>query len=208
VPGSALQLSAIGHLNSPSTHLHVSDEELAKRRADWQPPKPALEAGYWKLYIDHVLQADEGADLQAATELAAQSGERMASRRSFPSPPIRIPPLNRLEAFEEVARHGSSSKAGEALSITPSAVSHRIAQLELQLGLPLFVRIGHSVSLTAQGGALLEHVGRGLDSLREGITSLGGPPDKTIRLSLPPALASNWLVQRLAEFRRTHPDIT
>jgi L-arabonate dehydrase len=44
-------------------HLHVSDEELAKRRADWQPPKPALDSGYWKLYIDHVLQADEGADL-------------------------------------------------------------------------------------------------------------------------------------------------
>lgn len=106
-----------------------------------------------------------------------------------------------------MARHGSFSKAGEALSITPSAVSHRIAQLELQLGLPLFVRIGHSVSLTAQGGALLEHVGRGLDSLRVGIASLGVPPDKTIRLSLPPALASNWLVQHLAEFQRTHPDI-
>jgi LysR family glycine cleavage system transcriptional activator len=132
----------------------------------------------------------------------------MASRRSSPSAPIRIPPLNGLEAFEEVARHGSFSKAGEALSITPSAVSHRIAQLELQLGLPLFVRVGHSVSLTAQGGALLEHVCRGLDSLREGITSLGGRPDKTIRLSLPPALASNWLVQGLAEFQRTHPDIT
>jgi len=44
-------------------HLHVSDEELAKRRADWQPPKPALDSGYWKLYIDHVGQADEGADL-------------------------------------------------------------------------------------------------------------------------------------------------
>src|SRR5688500_15882632 len=44
-------------------HLHVSDDELSKRRADWQPPKPALDSGYWKLYIDHVLQADKGADL-------------------------------------------------------------------------------------------------------------------------------------------------
>ena len=40
-----------------------SDEELARRRADWKPPTPKLESGYWKLYIDHVLQADEGADL-------------------------------------------------------------------------------------------------------------------------------------------------
>ena len=46
-----------------SLHLHVSDEDLAQRRAAWQPPKPALDSGYWKLYIDHVLQADQGADL-------------------------------------------------------------------------------------------------------------------------------------------------
>ncbi|HEX6720045.1 MAG TPA: IlvD/Edd family dehydratase [Burkholderiaceae bacterium] len=44
-------------------HLHVSDEELAKRKAQWKPPTPRLTSGYWKLYIDHVLQADEGADL-------------------------------------------------------------------------------------------------------------------------------------------------
>ena len=44
-------------------HLHVSDEELARRRADWTAPKPQLDSGYWKLYVDHVLQADEGVDL-------------------------------------------------------------------------------------------------------------------------------------------------
>jgi len=46
-----------------SLHLHVDDAELEKRRAAWQPPAPAMQSGYWKLYIDHVLQADEGADL-------------------------------------------------------------------------------------------------------------------------------------------------
>jgi dihydroxy-acid dehydratase len=44
-------------------HLEVSDEELARRRAAWQPPKPAMASGYQKLYVDHVLQASEGADL-------------------------------------------------------------------------------------------------------------------------------------------------
>jgi L-arabonate dehydrase len=44
-------------------HLHVDDAELARRRAAWQPPVPPLSSGYWKLYIDHVLQADQGADL-------------------------------------------------------------------------------------------------------------------------------------------------
>jgi L-arabonate dehydrase len=44
-------------------HLDIGDEELAARLKDWKAPKPALDSGYWKLYIDHVLQADEGADL-------------------------------------------------------------------------------------------------------------------------------------------------
>jgi L-arabonate dehydrase len=44
-------------------HLHVAEDELAKRRAAWKPPKPPLERGYWKLYVDHVNQASEGADL-------------------------------------------------------------------------------------------------------------------------------------------------
>jgi dihydroxy-acid dehydratase len=44
-------------------HLHVSDEELARRKAAWKAPTPKLESGYWKLYTDHVTQADEGADL-------------------------------------------------------------------------------------------------------------------------------------------------
>ena len=43
--------------------LHVSDEELQARMKAWTPPKPPLESGYWKLYTDHVLQADQGADL-------------------------------------------------------------------------------------------------------------------------------------------------
>jgi L-arabonate dehydrase len=44
-------------------HLEVSDQELARRLADWQPPRPPLSSGYWKLYVDHVLQADQGVDL-------------------------------------------------------------------------------------------------------------------------------------------------
>jgi len=44
-------------------HLHVSDQELAKRRRAWKPPRAAMQRGYWKLYVDHVNQASEGADL-------------------------------------------------------------------------------------------------------------------------------------------------
>jgi L-arabonate dehydrase len=43
--------------------LHISDEELARRLSTWQQPAPPMTSGYWKLYVDHVLQADQGADL-------------------------------------------------------------------------------------------------------------------------------------------------
>jgi L-arabonate dehydrase len=43
--------------------LLISDDELKARLAKWIAPEPALSSGYWKLYIDHVNQADEGCDL-------------------------------------------------------------------------------------------------------------------------------------------------
>lgn len=44
-------------------HLDVADDELARRRSEWQPAHPAGERGWVKLYTEHVLQADHGCDL-------------------------------------------------------------------------------------------------------------------------------------------------
>jgi L-arabonate dehydrase len=44
-------------------HLHVSDEELEKRRAAWTPPTMVAKRGYVSLYVKHVMGADKGADL-------------------------------------------------------------------------------------------------------------------------------------------------
>jgi L-arabonate dehydrase len=44
-------------------HLHVGEDELAKRRKLWRKPKAPMSRGYWKLYVDHVNQASEGCDL-------------------------------------------------------------------------------------------------------------------------------------------------
>jgi len=52
--------------------LLVSEDELAQRRGKWKEPKPPLERGYWRLYFDHVLQANEGADLDF---LVGKSGD-------------------------------------------------------------------------------------------------------------------------------------
>ncbi|MDR3701204.1 MAG: L-arabinonate dehydratase [Candidatus Sulfopaludibacter sp.] len=44
-------------------HLDVSEEEMGRRRTDWKPVPPPMVGGYQRLYFDHVLQADTGADL-------------------------------------------------------------------------------------------------------------------------------------------------
>ncbi|WP_413770977.1 L-arabinonate dehydratase [Janthinobacterium aquaticum] len=44
-------------------NMDVSDEELARRRAEWQAPKQKYARGYTKLYLEHVTQADQGCDL-------------------------------------------------------------------------------------------------------------------------------------------------
>jgi L-arabonate dehydrase len=44
-------------------HLDVSEEEIGRRRTDWKPVPPPMDGGYQRLYFDHVLQADTGADL-------------------------------------------------------------------------------------------------------------------------------------------------
>ena len=43
--------------------LHVSDEELELRRKKWRAPEPVATRGWSRLYIDHVMQADTGCDL-------------------------------------------------------------------------------------------------------------------------------------------------
>ncbi len=49
-------------LEARALELHVGEAELAARRAAWSPPEPHAERGYVKLYTDHILQADRGAD--------------------------------------------------------------------------------------------------------------------------------------------------
>ncbi|KZN12727.1 IlvD/Edd family dehydratase [Marinomonas sp. TW1] len=56
-------------------HLHISDEEMAERQANWQADESEYHRGYAKLYIDHVMQADSGADLDF---LVGKSGSKVS----------------------------------------------------------------------------------------------------------------------------------
>ena len=75
--------------------------------------------------------------------------------------------LARLEAFVEVASAQSFSRAAERLNLSQPTVSARIAQMEAQLGVPLFERLGRRVRLTDAGQALLPHAQRTLQAARD-----------------------------------------
>jgi dihydroxy-acid dehydratase len=64
-PLAAVRTGDFIELDVPNRRLHldIPDEELAARLKGWIAPTPPLGSGYWKLYVDHVLQADQGADL-------------------------------------------------------------------------------------------------------------------------------------------------
>ncbi|HZT27829.1 MAG TPA: L-arabinonate dehydratase [Pseudolabrys sp.] len=58
-------------VNKRRIHLHVSDEELARRKAAWTPPPPRYPRGYGALHAQHIGQADEGCDFDFLAPLGA-----------------------------------------------------------------------------------------------------------------------------------------
>lgn len=113
--------------------------------------------------------------------------------------------MHALAAFEAAARLGGFAPAAEELCVTPSAVSHRIRQLESRLGLALFERTPAGVRLTTGGRLYLEQVRLAFETLARA----GGPAAarERLRVSVPPTFARQLLMPRLPDFLQHHPDI-
>ncbi|WP_137818755.1 LysR substrate-binding domain-containing protein [Pseudomonas sp. 2FG] len=118
------------------------------------------------------------------------------------------PPLNALRGFEAAARLGSFHKAATELHLTQSAISQQIRSLEAYLEQPLFYRSGRSVSLTDAGFDLLSTTQALLQQLAVGIRRLEQyhKPNQLV-LNTTPAFARHWLLPRLGDFRRQHPEV-
>lgn len=118
------------------------------------------------------------------------------------------PPFNVLRGFEAAARLGSFHQAAQELHLTQSAISQQIRSLEELLGQPLFHRQGRSVALTDAGQDLLETTQSVLLQLAMGIQRLEQyrKPNQLV-LNTSTAIARHWLLPRLGEFHRLHPDI-
>ncbi len=121
--------------------------------------------------------------------------------------PSRLPSLHTLRAFEAAARHLSFSRAAAELNLTHGAISHQMKALEIELGAPLFERRSRGVLLTVPGRQLAASVREGLDRIARGVAELRSHPARSLTVSVLPAFATHWLIPRLADFNRRHPDI-
>lgn len=120
----------------------------------------------------------------------------------------RVPPLQCLMAFEAVARLRSGTLAAQELCVTPSAISHRIRQLEETMEVELFNSAKGGFTLTARGSEYLEVVKEALGALSHyGARPRTGSTTRQLRVAVPPTFARQILVPHLTSFQEAHPDV-
>jgi len=121
----------------------------------------------------------------------------------------RLPSLNALRCFEAAARSGSFSKAAEELNVTQSAVSHQVRQLEQWFGLTLFDRQGRQTVPTPKGQELARSLAEAFDIMGAACRRLQqsdhGP---AFTIAALPSFATIWLIPKLSQFFREHPEIS
>jgi LysR family glycine cleavage system transcriptional activator len=114
-------------------------------------------------------------------------------------------PLYGLQVFEVAARHMSFTLAADELCLTQGAVSKQVAQLEQQLGYPLFHRQVRRLVLTSEGEALLPYVTRALAMLGKGVEAARLARNH-LRLKASSCI-SRWLLREIMQFRKEYPEI-
>jgi len=119
----------------------------------------------------------------------------------------RLPSMQTLRAFEAAARHQSYSAAAEEIGVTHGAISHRIRDLEAQLGVTLFRRAGHAMLPTRSAVTLLAQVREALAILSRAVPDDPRLAVRRLVIGVHPSLAIRWLVPRLGSFTREHPEV-
>jgi len=110
-----------------------------------------------------------------------------------------LPSMKGLQAIALLARTGSLTAAAGELGVTRSALSHRIADLELQLGVTLVRTLGRKAVLTAGAESLLSVMGDALDRIGAAVEPLHRRRSQ-LRVSTVATFASLWLLPRLPAF--------
>lgn len=115
-------------------------------------------------------------------------------------------PLNALRAFEVSARHLSFTRAAEELSVTQTAVSMQVKNLEQRLGVTLFRRLPRGLALTDEGLALLPVVAQSFGRIADVLAQFeDGRRREVLTVGVVGTFAVGWLMPRLREFQQQHP---
>ncbi|MEH6454963.1 MAG: LysR substrate-binding domain-containing protein [Cocleimonas sp.] len=112
-----------------------------------------------------------------------------------------------LLAFHLAAKERSFTKAAVKLNIGQPAISHAVRQLEGLLDTTLFKRLHNGVELTTDGELLAHHLDRGFSEIQTGLEAVLQKSQQQITLFISTALASHWLMPRIARFKHSYPDI-
>lgn len=115
-----------------------------------------------------------------------------------------------LATFVQVAELGSFTRAAEKLGYSQPTVSFQIKQLEKELGIQLFERIGHTVMLTDGGRHTLSYA-QSICHLAEELSQGTGELQEargTIRLAMSDSLCAPLVVRGFGAFRRCYPNIS
>jgi DNA-binding transcriptional LysR family regulator len=119
-----------------------------------------------------------------------------------------IPPLQLLQTIEAVTRLGSFKRAAAELFVTPSAISHRVRQVEEQFGKHLFEREGQGVRPTKSAVQLADAVAAAqslIVSAWRDATSV--PENRRVRLCCMAAFAERFILSDVDDFKRKFPDL-
>lgn len=115
-----------------------------------------------------------------------------------------------LGFFSTLAAAGSLSAAARDLGVTTAAVSKRLGQMEMRIGMPLLTRTTRRMSLTPEGEVLLEHARRilgELDDLEQLLTSAKGSPSGLLRVNATLGFGRMHVAPVIAEYSRMYPDV-
>lgn len=121
----------------------------------------------------------------------------------------KIPSTAALVSFEAAARHESFTKAAQELSLTQGAICRQIASLEEFLSVELFRRSRRGVKLTEAGLSYSRRIATQLDAVeRDTLSVMGHTGANVIELAVVPTFGTQWLLPRLKDFQKQHPEVT
>lgn len=120
---------------------------------------------------------------------------------------MRLPSLKYLRTFQVAGKHLSFKNAAAELSVTPSAVSQQVKNLEEFLGVTLFDRQTRSLVFTSAGRNYFEFLNGMFERLESETRQLWSQYGRSIvRLSVPPFFATEALLPRLASFHHKYTE--